>query len=101
MLRAFFTRGFGKAVFGFSIKPCVHRVRALDGSHLGMIFEKRKSIFGKAHAHTEDRPAALRRLGDDGQGARRAGSRLTALARIYRKDESHRTHQDHGRIAGC
>jgi hypothetical protein len=25
---------------------------------------------------------------------------LTALARTYRKDESHPTHQDHGRIAG-
>jgi hypothetical protein len=34
------------------------------------------------------RPAALRRLDDDGQGARRAGEKaLEAFARNYRKDE--------------
>src|SRR5450631_4534513 len=31
------------------------------------------------HAQTEERPAAIRRLGDDGQGARRAGSKAQEL----------------------
>ena len=35
--------------------------------------EKWNPVFGTDHAQTEERPAALRRLGDDGQGARRAG----------------------------
>jgi hypothetical protein len=36
-------------------------------------------ISEKHHAQTEERPAAIRRLGDDGQGARRAGSKAQEL----------------------
>jgi len=46
------------------------RDAAVDGSHPGVILE---AFSKRDHAHTEGRPAALRRLDDDGQGARRAG----------------------------
>jgi len=32
-------RGFEKAAFGFLPGPCAYRVRAIDGSHQGTIFE--------------------------------------------------------------
>jgi hypothetical protein len=41
--------------------------------HEGMIPKSGIRFSEKDRAQTEERPAALRRLGDDGQGARRAG----------------------------
>jgi hypothetical protein len=69
-----------KAFFVFLVKA-TRILRAIDGSHRDVSFEKRKSVFHKeVHAQTEERPAALRRLGDDGQAARR---RVEGLKRFH------------------
>jgi len=71
-----FAGGFlktGSTVFGQTIRT---PTRATDGPLRGVIFE---TFSLKSSRQPQVRPAALRRLGDGGQGARRAGRGLKSL----------------------
>jgi hypothetical protein len=58
----------------------------LVGLHEGVIPTSRIRFSGTIMPEYEERPAAIRRLGDDGQGARRAGSKAQrAFARNTRQ----------------
>jgi hypothetical protein len=71
-----FAHGPEKRFSVFSIRSCDFQVQA----HFVCLHRRHDPDFAKKHhAQTEERPAAIRRLGDDGQGARRAGSKAQEL----------------------